>query len=739
MALAVPAVAGAVLGLPATGGRPAAAATPAAVTLAPGSFQLRWSLGLDADQGAPVAEGSPTVAHLDGGGPAVVFGDRSGELYAYHLSDGSPVPGWPVNVGAPVDSTPSVSPGPGGLDDVFVGSGDAAEPNGGGFRAFGPDGKPLWSTNLSDPAADPHPASGVAASPAVVPAAGGPAVFAATLGQEAALVGTGDGRPRPGWPFYTADSTFSTAAVADLYGTGQADLVVGGASTAGFALGQNYPQGGHVRILSAEGALVCHRDFDQEVDSSPAVGPVLAGGGTGIVVGTGSYWPGASDTDTVVALDTSCHRVWTARLDGATGSSPALADVAGDGHMDVVEGTDSGSGGSVWVLDAADGSVHWHVPVTGRVIGSVVTADLAGGGYQDLLVPTTHGLDVIDGRSRSTVAVLSQGGYQNAPLVTVDPDGAAGITIAGYNGQNVGVVFHYEVAGSSGTRATGAGSWPMFHHDPRLSGVETSSPLAAVPPCVAPAAARSGYDLVASDGGLFAFGPPFCGSTGGIALARPVVAMTRAPVTGGYWLVASDGGVFAFGGARFHGSTGSVHLALPIVGAAATPDGGGYWLVAADGGVFAFGDAPYLGSAAGIRLRSPVVGMAATGDGRGYWLVTATGDVYSFGDARYQGSAGSVRLARPVVAIALDRGTGGYWLVASDGGVFGYGAPFLGSTGGIRLARPVVAISVPASGAGYWLVASDGGVFAFGAARFHGSTGGVRLSRPVVGASGFSG
>jgi len=38
----------------------------------------------------------------------------------------------------------------------------------------------------------------------------------------------------------------------------------------------------------------------------------------------------------------------------------------------------------------------------------------------------------------------------------------------------------------------------------------------------------------------------------------------------GYWLVASDGGIFAFGGATFHGSTGSLTLNKPIVAIAAT-------------------------------------------------------------------------------------------------------------------------------------------------------------------------
>ena len=78
----------------------------------------------------------------------------------------------------------------------------------------------------------------------------------------------------------------------------------------------------------------------------------------------------------------------------------------------------------------------------------------------------------------------------------------------------------------------------------------------------------------------------------------------------GYDLVASDGGVFAFGDAGFFGSTGAMTLSKPIVGMAVTPDGGGYWLVASDGGVFAFGDAPFLGSTGNLALARPIVGMA---------------------------------------------------------------------------------------------------------------------------------
>ena len=39
-------------------------------------------------------------------------------------------------------------------------------------------------------------------------------------------------------------------------------------------------------------------------------------------------------------------------------------------------------------------------------------------------------------------------------------------------------------------------------------------------------------------------------------LVKPVVAMASTSDGKGYWMVASDGGVFAFGDAGYHGSMG---------------------------------------------------------------------------------------------------------------------------------------------------------------------------------------
>jgi hypothetical protein len=218
--------------------------------------------------------------------------------------------------------------------------------------------------------------------------------------------------------------------------------------------------------------------------------------------------------------------------------------------------------------------------------------------------------------------------------------------------------------------------------------------------------------------------PPSSASSSG--LAAPVVGMTSTPDGWGYQLVASDGGVFSYGDAGFYGSAGGTPLNKPVVGMAPTPDGGGYWLVASDGGVFSYGDAAFFGSAGGTPLNQPIVGMTPTSDGGGYWLVASDGGVFSYGDAAFFGSAGGTPLNKPVVGMAATPDGGGYWLVASDGGVFSYGdAAFFGSAGGLTLNEPVVGMAARTDGGGYWLVASDGGVFNYGDASFWGSAAGA--------------
>ncbi|GIU88793.1 MAG: hypothetical protein KatS3mg009_3308 [Acidimicrobiia bacterium] len=210
---------------------------------------------------------------------------------------------------------------------------------------------------------------------------------------------------------------------------------------------------------------------------------------------------------------------------------------------------------------------------------------------------------------------------------------------------------------------------------------------------------RNGYWLLGRDGGVFSYGVPFHGSTGGMRLNSPVNAMAPTPTGNGYWFSADDGGVFSFGDARFFGSMGGLPLNSPVVGMAARPQGDGYWLVARDGGVFSFGNARFHGSLAGVWTGTHVVGIAASRTGNGYVLLGANGAMFSFGDAPRLTAA---PMPQGAADITLTRSGNGAWVVGTDGAVYAYGdAPFRG--GANDAGRVGAGIAASASAGGYWV------------------------------------
>jgi hypothetical protein len=426
---------------------------------------------------------------------------------------------------------------------------------------------------------------------------------------------------------------------------------------------------------------------------------------------------------------------------------PTAAQVAAGGHCAVV--VDDGAGERV---ASAPLSITGPVPVpavsvtpsTGLSAGRTVTVDASG------LTPGTEGAVVECSLAPGQPTVEVDG--IAAPVSCSNPFDGSLLLVSLTGTASMPFTIHTGVLGppQSGTDSTGGSAAAAAAAYPcpptraqQLAGVtcgigvgDLAGQTAYAPITFAPPApAVPGYRMVASDGGIFAFGDAgFYGSMGGHVLARPIVGMAATPDGKGYWMVASDGGIFAFGDAGFYGSMGGHVLARPVVGMASTPDGKGYWEVASDGAVYAFGDAGFFGSTAGTVMAAPVVGMAATPDGKGYWLVGSDGGVYAFGDAAFFGSAGSLHLNRPIVGMASTADGKGYWLVASDGGIFSYGdAPFHGSAGSLHLNRPIVGMASTPDGGGYWLVAADGGIFAYGAAAFSGSTGSLALVQPMVG------
>ena len=177
------------------------------------------------------------------------------------------------------------------------------------------------------------------------------------------------------------------------------------------------------------------------------------------------------------------------------------------------------------------------------------------------------------------------------------------------------------------------------------------------------------------------------------SLNAPIVGMVPTFTGHGYFMVASDGGVFAFGDAQFEGSCPGIGgcagrgrgrdagphrerllagdessatstpsatppstaapppSSVPVVDAVATPDGHGYWLLYANGAVDSFGDAANLGAPVGyVNAFNPAAAIFPTADGQGYWVASARGDVFSYGDAPYLGQQAAAGLNGEIIA-----------------------------------------------------------------------------------------
>ncbi len=233
-----------------------------------------------------------------------------------------------------------------------------------------------------------------------------------------------------------------------------------------------------------------------------------------------------------------------------------------------------------------------------------------------------------------------------------------------------------------------------------MGGIPLQRPVVGI----TPTASRHGYWLVASDGGIFSFGDSsFYGSIPGVglhpagsgqpnSLNAPIVGMVPSTSGHGYFMVASDGGVFAFGDARFAGSCPGIGGCYGAA-VAVMPDstGNGYWLVTNLGAVYAFGDAGNYGEPPAESV--PAVDAVATPDGRGYWVLYANGVVFPFGDAGAMGfPLGYVNSFNPASAIFPTADGHGYWVAAARGDVFSYGdAPYMGSMAAAGLNGQIIA------------------------------------------------
>jgi outer membrane protein assembly factor BamB len=444
--------------------------------------------------GATVRQSSPLLLDVDGDGKLdLTFGAYDKRIYSLAGTTGQFLWGWPQPTTHRINSTPAAADVTGdGRPELFVGSGIAGARDG-AYYSFDTVVRTRFRQVLA--VNDFRGGAPVHSSPAMGDV-NGDRVVDANVGA-LAVNSLWSMRATDGIPnyrrslLYWDDTIFASPALADVTGDGVAEVISGGDSTPGLPVDW---RGGMVRAVTGTGRVVWTFHTNDIVVSSPSVGDIDGDGRQDVVFGVGDYYHG-SDATSVFALDAQTGRLkWRRATDGVTAGSPALADIDGDGNLDVAIGTFNSNpqragdiplpvqGGSVYALDGRTGRDLPGFPQASRggmVLGSVVTADIDGDGAQDPIVPTGAMISAFSGRSGALLFKVAEGAsvaFQNSPAVgDVDGDGRLDMVAVGTRTDGTGMAYRWALPPSAKLGPLG---WAQFRKDPRHTGAWSLAGLA---------------------------------------------------------------------------------------------------------------------------------------------------------------------------------------------------------------------------------------------------------------------
>jgi outer membrane protein assembly factor BamB len=381
-----------------------------------------------------VGFGIPTLADINGDGKLeILVGTEDGQLlvvdatgkllWRYNVSNAinaaaNTRPGLKQsNTPVPIRSAPAVGDiNRDGQVEIVVAAGDISSKNThGGVMALTRTGQPIpgWPFISQDIAPDIRRrdgfADGVVGSPAIGDINGD--------GQNEVVFGSfdhyiyalrSDASYAPGWPQFAYDSVWSSPALADLTGDGQNEVIIGIDAHEHAEPGYTSQDGGELQVFSGNGARLWRSAQDEVLISSPAVADLDGDGRFEIAAGSGNFYccfDGTPSNEgkyfTVWNHDGSI--LWRANLPTQVVGSPAIGDLNGDGKLEVVVGA---MDGKVYAFDGATGQIRWSTQVRDMfnnqfipkpVVYSPMLADYTGNGHDDVFIALGWDIIVVRG------------------------------------------------------------------------------------------------------------------------------------------------------------------------------------------------------------------------------------------------------------------------------------------------------------------------------------------------------
>jgi hypothetical protein len=407
---------------------------------------------------------TPVFADLDNDGThEIVVGD-DWNAYVYG-SDGTLWSGWPVMTGGSQQQAAVADIDGDQVDEIIFGCNYPAAM----LRVFTPHGvsKPGWPVTITTPVFTNM------TCPVVVDLDGDDDLEVGVAAENGVHFFHANGTPVAGWPYLWPvpinNPQWSAPAVGDLDGDGALEVVVGNACS---------PNWG-VHVIRADGtAMPGWPKVIKPVYSSPALADLDGDGDLEIIVQEGD--PGSQGYRLWVWHHTGAVLAGWPRNIAVEGHSsrcnPAVADVDGDGQLEIVTAT---SDGKLHVLRANNTYLPGFPLATGApdysIISSPSVIDMDEDGQQEIFLTywlANHqylsgwrvNATVLAGFPKEIHSSTDLNAHASQHLLDMEGDGDLDLVTAG-SSMNGGLLWVFEVNSSSFDPATSAAGWPKPRRD----------------------------------------------------------------------------------------------------------------------------------------------------------------------------------------------------------------------------------------------------------------------------------